>query len=269
MSLAAAVISGPEGQDFYVRSMNVLKDAGVPFLVGGSYAFSQYTGIDRHSKDFDLFLCRSDYDRAADSLKAAGYLTELTYPHWLGKAFRDDDFVDLIFGAGNGTAEVDELWFRYAVPAEVFGVNVELIPVEEMIWSKGLIMERERFDGADVAHLIHAMAERLDWWRLIDRFGEYWRALFAHIILFGFIYPSDRTRVPSAVIEELTRRVLNEAKSGNSSEKICYGTIISRQQYLKDIEDWGYGDARLKPRGTMSEDEIKRWTAGITIDGAK
>ena len=52
------------------------------------------------------------------------------------------------------------------------------------------------------------------------------------------------------------------------AEKICYGTIISRQQYLKDVEEWGYKDARLQ-RGTMSREEIAHWTAGIAQDGAK
>ena len=39
---------------------------------------------------------------------------------------------------------------------------MRLIPVEEMIWSKGLIMERERFDGADVTHLIRARTATCD-----------------------------------------------------------------------------------------------------------
>jgi hypothetical protein len=42
-----------------------------------------------------------------------------------------------------------------------------------MIWSKAFIMERERFDGADVMHLIHENANRLDWNRLLERFGQH------------------------------------------------------------------------------------------------
>ena len=44
---------------------------------------------------------------------------------------------------------------------------VKLAPAEEMIWSKAFIMERERYDGADVAHLLHACARRMDWQRLL------------------------------------------------------------------------------------------------------
>jgi hypothetical protein len=253
---------------FYRHALSILSDAGIRHLVGGAYAYARYTGIERHTKDFDVFICREDFGRAAWAFQKAGYRTELTFPHWIGKAFKGEDFVDLIYSAGNGVAVVDEVWFENAVKEKVFGVDVELIPAEEMIWSKGLIMERERFDGADVAHVIRAMGETLDWQRILDRFGPFWRALYAHIVMFGFIYPSDRSKIPAWIVEELTRRVLDETRQGDAEENVCYGTIISRQQYLKDIEEWGYQDARLVHE-TMSDAEIEAWTAGIQVDGAK
>ena len=258
----------PESIRFYREALAILTEAGVPHLVGGAYAYARYTGIERHTKDFDIFIRKEDFERAAQAFEAAGYRSELTFPHWLGKAFKGDDFVDLIYSAGNGVAAVDDRWFEHAVKDQVFGVDTLLIPAEEMIWSKGLIMERERFDGADVAHVIRAVGDKLDWNRLLERFGPFWRALYAHIVLFGFVYPSDRTKVPARVVEELTQRVEEETRAGNTDEKVCYGTVISRQQYLKDIDEWGYQDARLV-HGTMNEAEIAHWTAGIEIDGAK
>lgn len=254
---------------FYRHALKVMADAGVPALVGGAYAFARYTGIERHTKDFDVFIRRRDFEKAEHAFRNAGYDAELTFPHWLGKAYHGDDFVDLIFSAGNGVAAVDDTWFDNAVSEKVFDVDVKLIPPEEMIWSKGLIMERERFDGADVLHVMRALGPKLDWRRLIDRYGRYWRALFAHVVMFGFVYPSDRSNIPAWVIDELTERLRRETAEPDSKERICFGTIISRQQYLKDIEDWGYRDARLQPLGNMSEDEIARWTAGIAQDGSK
>jgi len=253
---------------FYRQALAILKEAEVPTLVGGAYAYARYTGIERHTKDFDVFIRREDFNRAAWAFQKAGFKSELTFPHWLGKAFKGDDFVDLIFSAGNGVAEVDDRWFEHAVRDQVFGVDVELIPAEEMIWSKGLIMERERFDGADVAHILRATGERLDWTRLLERYGPYWRALYAHVVLFGFIYPSDRAKIPAWVMAELTRRINAETEAGDAPEKICMGTIVSRQQYLKDIGEWGYRDARLV-YGTMTPEDIDHWTAGISVDGAK
>jgi hypothetical protein len=259
----------PESIRFYRESMAILSEAGVPHLVGGAYAYARYTGIERHTKDFDIFIRRDDFERAAKAFEAEGYRSELTFPHWLGKAYGEgEDFVDLIFSAGNGVAAVDDRWFEHAVRDQVFGVETLLIPPEEMIWSKGLIMERERYDGADVSHVIRAVGEKLDWDRLIERYGPFWRALYAHIVLFGFIYPSDRDKVPKRIVNELAERVRRETEAGNAKEKVCYGTVISRQQYLKDIDDWGYKDARLV-QGTMNDAEIAHWTAGIAVDGAK
>ena len=46
--------------------------------------------------------------------------------------------------------------------------------------------------------------------------------------------------------------------------QVCFGTLLSREQYLPDIGLWGYGDARLKPLGSMSPEEIElHWTAAI------
>jgi hypothetical protein len=138
-----------------------------------------------------------------------------------------------------------------------------------MIWSKGLIMERERFDGADVAHIILATGDRMDWRRLIDRYDRHWRGLYAHLVLFGFFYPSKRSQVPAWVMNELAARVIDETERPDANEKVCYGTIVSRQQYLTDVNQWGYKDARLQPLGNMTADEIAHWTAGIEIDGTK
>src|SRR6185295_16410164 len=131
-------------RDFYRRAMTTLQEARVPFLVGGAYAFGRYTGIVRHTKDFDIFVHPRDFRRALDAFARAGYAVDATFPHWLGKAFQGDDFVDLIFGSGNGIARVDDRWFEKAVDDEVLGIPVQLIPAEEMIWSKSFIMERER-----------------------------------------------------------------------------------------------------------------------------
>src|SRR5262249_17967308 len=149
-----------------------LQRAGLPFLVGGAYALERYTCIRRNTKDFDIFVRPADSRRVLDVLAAAGYRTEVTFSHWLGKAYCGDDFLDVIFSSGNGLARVDDEWFLYAVGAEVFGLLVKLCPPEEMIWQKAYIVERERYDGADVAHLLRGCGPRLDWPRLLRRFGR-------------------------------------------------------------------------------------------------
>src|SRR5690349_2754541 len=164
---------------FYRDAMHVLHRERAPYLVGGAYAFERYTGVARHSKDFDIFVRQRDAERVLCALATLGCHTEVTFPHWLGKAIRGKDFVDVIYASGNGIAVVDDLWFDHATRSRVLGVDTLLIPAEEMIWSKAFIMERERFDGADVAHILHARADQLDWERLLWRFDRHWRVLYA------------------------------------------------------------------------------------------
>src|SRR5262249_50329766 len=167
----------------YVKALETLRESAVEFMVGGAHALAPYAGIVRDTKDLDIFLRRSDCETALAALRAAGFATELTFSHWLAKAHSDDHSVDLIFSSGNGVAPVDDDWFTHAVAGRVFGVPTLLCPPEEMIWSKAFIMERERYDGADVAHLLLACGARLDWQRLLARFGRHWRVLLSHLVL--------------------------------------------------------------------------------------
>src|SRR5437016_1307626 len=65
--------------DFYQRAMQALAKAGVPFLVGGAYALNHYTGIVRHTKDFDFFVRPEDAERTLEALAAEqGLRTEMT-----------------------------------------------------------------------------------------------------------------------------------------------------------------------------------------------
>src|SRR6187200_1180608 len=103
---------------------------------------------------------------ALHALAHAGYQTELTFPHWLAKGMFEGEMLDLIFRAGNGLCEVDDSWFELAHNHEFGDLPVKLCAPEEMIWMKAYIMERERFDGADIAHIL-SCAEKLDWPHLV------------------------------------------------------------------------------------------------------
>src|SRR5262249_18262669 len=154
-------------KNFYRHAMSVIDEAGVPFLVGGAYAFARYAGIVRHTKDFDVMVRPKDARRALQALEATGYATDLTFPHWLGKALCGNSFVDVFFRSGNGTGIADDEGFENAEDDVVLALPVKLCAPEEMIWHKAFVMERERFDGADIAHLVRERADKLDWDRML------------------------------------------------------------------------------------------------------
>src|SRR5437867_3505106 len=244
------------------RSVVALQDADIPFLIGGAYVVEVYAGVSRQTKDFDLYLRPSHVDLALNALKRAGYKTKKTFPHWLAKAGRGRDYVDLIFRAGNGLCEVDDSWFERARGHEFLGSEVKLCAPEEMIWMKAYIMERERFDGADIAHILRCWVAEMDWPHLIRRFGPDWRVLLSHLILFGYIYPGERARIPVAIMEQLTARLRHETNYAGR-ERLCRGTLLSRQQYLVDVQEWGFRDARLEERVQMNEKDIVYWTDAV------
>lgn len=256
-------LTSPDKAELYRHALEMLNRSGVPYMVGGTYAFHYYAGIARTTKDFDIFVRARDLQRTLDVLMKCGFKTEIASSHWLAKAFNGDRFIDIIFSSGNSIVPVDDEWFAHAVDEEVLGVPVKLCPAEEMVWSKSFIMERERYDGADVAHLLRHCSGLLNWDRLVQRFGPHWRVLLSHLVLFGFIYPGERALIPSSVMRDLMNRLQAELDVPTRDSKVCQGTLLSRAQYLVDTDEWGYEDARGIPRGSMTPQQIAEWTAAI------
>ena len=260
-SMEAIGVDASDASTFCKDVVRRLNEAGVEFLVGGGLAWAKYSGVDRPTKDLDIFVRPIDVCPTLALLAAAGYDTALPFPHWLGKVRRGSYVIDVIFSSGNGLARVDDLWFLHSVPTKIANIPIRWCPPEEMIWSKAFVQERERFDGADVLHLFRALGPTLDWTRLLQRFDKHWRVLLSCIVLFGYVYPADRDRVPPWVCDELLQR-LSEERTDRST-KVCQGTLLSRSQYQWDIKRLGYIDARIAPVGSVRRADIAIWDAAI------
>lgn len=244
----------PKTRDFYLHALALMDESGAPYVVGGGYAMACYTGIIRHTKDLDVFVKREDRDRVLSVFAGAGYETELHWPHFLAKTITEDAFVDILYSSANGLCPVDDAMLARPVHEEVLGRSAPLCPIEEMIWSKAFVQSRDRFDAADIMHLIRARAESIDWQHLCSRFrGGHERVLLTHLLMFGYVYPSERQRVPQAVIDELFATAKGEPLE---RQKLCRGTFLSNDQYLFDVAKWGYADARMKPEGPLTFKEI-------------
>lgn len=262
MDTGAVPVAGDSLSTFYADALRRLTSSGIPFLVGGAFAQSRYTHLYRETKDLDVFMRPEDVDAALSLLAQAGYETSLPFPHWLAKVKLGSHLMDIVFNSGNGVARVDDDWFRYAVEEDVIGMRLRLCPPEESIWAKAFVQERERFDGADVMHLIRARAQTLDWDRLLARFGNYWPVLLGHLVMYRFVYPDRRDDIPARILVPLTERLL--AQRPEPDNHVCFGTILSREQYLPDLRVFGYEDARLAPHGGMTHAQREIWTQAIS-----
>jgi hypothetical protein len=80
-------------------------------------------------------------------------------------------------------------------------------------------------------------------------------------VSFHFVYPDQRDSVPAGLIAEMAQRLAAQPK--DPLNRVCFGTLLSREQYLHDVNHLGYIDARLPPHGTMTREELAIWTDAI------
>ena len=250
---AAPIAPDPDTVAFYVDAMRALDRAGMPYAVGGGYAMAYYTGIRRNTKDLDLFVTPADRDRALSTLAAAGYKTEFFYEFWIAKALHGEAFIDLLYNSGNGICVVDEEWFAHAVEHEVLGYPTRLVPAEEQLWSKAFVQDRDRFDGADVNHLIYGRGPLFDWERLLRRFEGHERVLLAHLMLFGYAYPTERDRVPQWVTDRLMQSIHDES---TPHARVCFGPNLAQRSYGTALNEWGFADGRIGPHGPLTREQV-------------
>jgi len=233
-----------ERASIFADVLRLLNRERVPYVVAGAFAVGYYTGLWRDTKDMDLFLVREDAERGMRILSTIGFTCWIEAEHWLGKCTRGDTMVDLIYGYGNWFRSIDRAWIDRAQPSELFGVRVLFAPLEEMILSKSFVAHRERFDGADIVHLIRASRGKMDWDHLVRRYGEYQDLLLPYLLLFRFIYPSEGWVIPDRIMMKLIERVKEQMNEPTSIERVCRGPLLDRYQFVYDIDDLGYHDPR-------------------------
>lgn len=236
-----------------------LNERKVPYVVAGAAALRQHTGIARNTKDLDVFVPAEYVPAALESLREEQFETAVPDPVWLAKAHRGEYFVDLISGMSNAAIVVDQSWIDRGIPSEMFGVAVKMLAPEELIASKLFVTRRERFDGADIVHVIFATKERLDWDRILQLVGEHWEMLFWTLVLFHYVYPAQSQQVPRRVWNELLDRFRAELDNPNPQARFR-GSLVDPPMFNIDMAEWGlpnlleeYRQKRLAETGEVEE----------------
>ncbi|MDO1447105.1 nucleotidyltransferase [Rhodocytophaga aerolata] len=233
-------------QEFYREALQLLIDNGLPFLVGGGLALREYVGIDRDMKDLDIFCKAGEYPHILRLFAEHGYTTEITDVRWLAKVFKGDNFIDIIFNTVNNICQVDDVWYQHAVDGEAYGIPVRLIAPEELLWCKIYVQNRERYDGADVNHIILKQGKTLDWHRIWRRLEQHWHLLLAQCLIFQFVYPTERELIPRWLFDQLIALAKDQYALPAPVEKVCLGPIIDQTQYKNDITQWDYKVITIK-----------------------
>jgi hypothetical protein len=233
----------PAAEAFYSEVLKLMAESQIPFLVSGTYALASYTGIDRPTKDVDVFTKAGDALKLLSFFKERGFDVEMVDERWLARITRGELFVDVIYNMPTVTTHVTDEWFTDAPAAELFGAKLRLVPPTPFIWSKIFVQDHHRYDGADVAHMILKRHEEVDWRRLLSHMELYWEVLLIALINFRFIYPSERDVVPKWLMDELLERLKDQGDIKGPGKKVCRGRIFSPRDYAIDVEQWGYSEA--------------------------
>jgi len=236
-----------EAHAFYEEALNLLIESGAPFMLGGAFAMFHYTGIYRDTKDLDIFCKPSDYPRIMKFFAERGFKTDLYDVRWLCKIYKGDYFIDIIFDTVNNICRVDDTWLEHAPKARFANCDVRMLPAEELVFCKIYVQNRERYDGADVNHILLKAGKNFDWKRLLFRLDPHWHILLSQILQFQFVYPSEyHDIIPRWLFEELMKRAHEQYDLPPAFEKVCRGPMIDQTQYEVDIKQWNYKTYTIK-----------------------
>ena len=228
----------PAQEQAFREALALMNASNLPYAVSGAFALHEHTGIWRNTKDLDLFLPTEHLVPALDRFKQHGFETEVRDPIWLGKAWREGYFIDLITGMSNAIIQVDQSWIDRTARADILEIDAPVLAAEELVASKIFVTRRERFDGADVAHLIYATRDALDWERVFELVGEHWEILLWSLIFYRYIYPRHANEVPRRVWHRLLEQFEN-ALTNPDLDAPFRGSLIDENMFAIDVQEWG------------------------------
>src|SRR5262249_6037072 len=127
------------------------------------------------------------------------YYDQLPYDRaWIYRSIEDKEkvIVDVIWAMANHKREVDERWVLGGPEAAVRGKRFRVVPVEEMIWAKLYVLQRDRCDWPDVLNMVYMQRDVLDWRRLIARLEEDAPILYGVLRIFRWLCPAQAQALP-------------------------------------------------------------------------
>jgi hypothetical protein len=183
-------------------AVSTLREAGIPFLLGGSFA-AWARGGPEPQNDLDLMVKPADAEAALNALAAAGMRAERPPEEWLFKAWNGDVMIDLIFQPA-GLDMTDEV-FERGETMPVLAVTTPVMSLEDVLTTKLHALDEHSLDYSQLLGIARALRERIDWRQLRARTAglPYARAFFTLVEDLG-IAPAPERPSPAP---STTRRV--------------------------------------------------------------
>lgn len=168
-------MSSRQDQDFerllaaMKKAGGALKEAGIPFVLGGGLA-AWARGGPKTEHDVDFLLKPDDAERAQETLADAGMRTERPPEGWLLKAYDNGVLIDLIFNPRSGT--IDDGIFDRAEELEVHAMRMKVASLEDVLVQKLLALSEQEPDYSSVLELARSLREQVDWDEVRARTSE-------------------------------------------------------------------------------------------------
>jgi hypothetical protein len=148
------------------KAAAALREAGIPFLLGGSLA-SWARGGPETTHDLDFMLKPEDAERALEVLCATGMKAERPPEEWLLKVWDGDVLIDLIFGP-SGIEMTDEVIERGDV-LNVLSMELRVMSLEDVLTTKLEALTEHELDYSSLLRIARALREQIDWQAVRDR----------------------------------------------------------------------------------------------------
>jgi hypothetical protein len=142
------------------KATAALRDAGVPFVVGGSLASWARGGPEPHH-DLDIMVKPEDAERTLDVLVGIGMRGERPPEGWLYKAWDGDVMVDVIFRP-KGLEMTDDVIER-AEEIDVLAIRMPVMSIEDMLTTKLLALDEHSLSYTSLLQVARALRELIDW----------------------------------------------------------------------------------------------------------
>lgn len=183
------------------------RERGIRFALGGGLAVSVYTGHWRASKDIDIYVLPQDRQTMIDITRRIGLADmhdQRPYDRtWIYRSSLNDVIVDVMWAMANHRAPVDESWLLCGAELHVNGEHLRVLPVEEMIWDKLYVLQRDRCDWPEALKLLYAAGPTLDWQHLFERVGDDIPLLAGALAVFRWICPGRSLSLPGWIWERV------------------------------------------------------------------
>jgi hypothetical protein len=175
------------------KAVAALREAEVPFLLGGSLAVWARGGPETHH-DLDFVVKEEDVERAVDVLAEAGMRPEKPPEEWLWKAWDGDVLIDVIFKP-RGLEVTDEVIERGDF-LHVLGITMPVMSMEDVLATKLLALHEHELDFTGLVRIARAVREQIDWRYLRDRTKEspYAAAFFVMCEELGIVPDAARSQ---------------------------------------------------------------------------